>query len=110
MLPRRPHVFLHCSLLHVRIYLCIARQAGLAHCRYLYNVETLVSTFAVVTMGAENRGPELAAVVIALLVFTFVTVALRFYTMGVLMKRLFAEDYLAIITFVSSSPLRQPVS
>jgi len=54
-------------------------------------------------MAVENRGPELAAVVIALLVFTFITVALRVYTMGFLMKRFFAEDYLAVVTFVSSS-------
>jgi len=61
-------------------------------------------------MVAANRGPELATIVITLLIFTFITVALRCYTMGVLMKRLFAEDYLAIITFVSSKSFRQSVS
>ncbi|KAF4631002.1 hypothetical protein G7Y89_g7135 [Cudoniella acicularis] len=49
-------------------------------------------------MALENRGSELAAVVIVLLVFTLVAVGLRCYTMGVLLKRFFAEDWLSVVT------------
>ncbi|CZR56511.1 uncharacterized protein PAC_06400 [Phialocephala subalpina] len=51
-------------------------------------------------MAAENRGPELAAVVISLLVFCLVTVGLRCYTMGYMLKRFYAEDWLAVATLV----------
>lgn len=52
-------------------------------------------------MTAENRGPELAAVIIFLLAFALTTVGLRCYTMGYLMKRFFAEDWLSVVTLVS---------
>jgi len=53
-------------------------------------------------MAAENRGPELAAVIIFLMVFSLVTVGLRCYTMGVVLKRFFAEDWLSVVTLVGS--------
>lgn len=52
-------------------------------------------------MGADNRGPELAAVVIFLATFAIFTVALRCYSMGFLLRRFFVEDYLAVVTLVS---------
>ena len=52
-------------------------------------------------MAAENRGPELAAVIIFLMVFSTVTVGLRCYTMGFILKRFFAEDWLSVVTLVS---------
>lgn len=51
-------------------------------------------------MAAENRGPELAAVVIALLVLAITTVGLRCYVRRVLLKVFFAEDWLAVVTLV----------
>ncbi|KAH8657417.1 hypothetical protein BGZ60DRAFT_567181 [Tricladium varicosporioides] len=51
-------------------------------------------------MAAENRGPELAAVIIFLLAFALTTVGLRCYTMGFLMKRFFAEDWLSVVTLI----------
>jgi hypothetical protein len=51
-------------------------------------------------MAAENRGPELAACVIILLVFATITVCLRCYTRRVLLKVFFAEDWLAVVTLV----------
>lgn len=54
-------------------------------------------------MAAENRGPELAAVIIFLLAFTLVTVSLRCYTMAYLLKRFTAEDWLAVATQVSEA-------
>ncbi len=51
-------------------------------------------------MAAENRGPELAACVIILLVFATLTVCLRCYTRRVLLKVFFAEDWLAVVTLV----------
>ncbi|CAG8958422.1 hypothetical protein HYFRA_00011099 [Hymenoscyphus fraxineus] len=49
-------------------------------------------------LPSDSRGPELAAVVISLLVFATITVALRCYTMGVLLRRFFIEDWLAVVT------------
>ncbi|CAG8974952.1 hypothetical protein HYALB_00007629 [Hymenoscyphus albidus] len=49
-------------------------------------------------MVSDSRGPELAAVVISLVVFATITVALRCYTMGVLLRRFFIEDWLAVVT------------
>jgi hypothetical protein len=40
-------------------------------------------------------------VVIALLAFAWITVGLRCYTMGCMMKRFFAEDWIAVVTLVS---------
>lgn len=52
-------------------------------------------------MAAENRGPELAAVVILLLVFAILTVGLRCFTRKVLLNVFFVEDWLAVVTLVS---------
>ncbi|KAH6671204.1 cation-transporting ATPase 4 [Halenospora varia] len=54
-------------------------------------------------MTAETRGPELAAVIIFLLAFALTTVGLRCYTMGYLMKRFFAEDWIQQIFYVAYS-------
>jgi hypothetical protein len=48
----------------------------------------------------EDRGIQLEAVVIALLVLCWVSVMLRCYTMGFLLRRFYPEDWLAIITLV----------
>ncbi|KAH6643249.1 hypothetical protein BKA67DRAFT_131639 [Truncatella angustata] len=51
-------------------------------------------------MAAEDRGPQLEAVVIVLLALCWVSVSLRCYTMGFLLRRFYAEDWLAIITLI----------
>lgn len=51
--------------------------------------------------GEDNRGPELAAVSIAMAVISMVAVAMRSYTMGRILKRFLIEDYLAVLTCVS---------
>jgi cytochrome bd-type quinol oxidase subunit 1 len=54
-------------------------------------------------MVAENRGAELAGVIIFHLVFVVITIGLRCYSMGYILKRFFAEDWLAVVTLVSTS-------
>lgn len=51
--------------------------------------------------GEDNRGPELAAVSIAMAVVSMLAVALRSYTMAKILKRFLIEDYLAVLTCVS---------
>jgi hypothetical protein len=51
-------------------------------------------------MAVENRGPQLEAVVIGLLVLCWLSVSLRCYTMGFLLRRFYVEDWLAIVTLV----------
>lgn len=53
--------------------------------------------------GDDNRGPELAAISIAMAVVSMVAVAMRSYTMGRILKRFLIEDYLAVLTCVSLS-------
>ncbi|KAH7304306.1 hypothetical protein B0I35DRAFT_471999 [Stachybotrys elegans] len=48
----------------------------------------------------DNRGPELAAVLIALLVLATVAVGLRMYSMAILVKRFMLEDWLTLVTLV----------
>lgn len=50
--------------------------------------------------GADNRGPEMAAVSIVMAVISVVAVALRSYTMAKLLKRFLFEDLLAVVTCV----------
>lgn len=47
-----------------------------------------------------DRGPQLEAAVLALLVLCVLAVSLRTYTMGIILKRFFLEDYLAILALV----------
>ena len=49
-------------------------------------------------MADGARGSEIAAVVIFLLVISLIAVALRCYTMGWILKKMFVEDYLAMVT------------
>ncbi|KAI0123448.1 cation-transporting ATPase 4 [Xylariales sp. AK1849] len=51
-------------------------------------------------MVAEDRGSQLAAVTVALLALCWMSVCLRCYTMGFLLKRFFVEDWLAIVTLM----------
>lgn len=59
------------------------------------------------TTTTSNRGTQLEAVCISLLVLCLVTVSLRVYTMAFILKRFFVEDYLAILTLVSPTCLFQ---
>lgn len=52
--------------------------------------------------GPENRGPEMAVVSIVMAVISVVAVALRSYTMAKLLKRFLFEDWLAVVTCVST--------
>lgn len=56
--------------------------------------------------GDDNRGPELAAVSIAMAVVSMFAVAMRSYTMARILKRFLIEDYLAVLTCVSLSLCR----
>ncbi|CAK7272941.1 hypothetical protein SEPCBS57363_005401 [Sporothrix epigloea] len=49
-------------------------------------------------MADDDRGPQLAAILISFLVFSIVATALRCYSMGVILKRFYVEDWLAVIT------------
>jgi hypothetical protein len=49
---------------------------------------------------AADRGPNLRAAVIACLVLCVVSTSLRFYTMGIILKRFHAEDWLAVAALV----------
>lgn len=48
----------------------------------------------------DNRGPQLEATLIILLFTCLITVSLRCYTMGFILKRFFVEDYLAVLALV----------
>lgn len=52
--------------------------------------------------GSDNRGPEMAAVSIAITVVSVIAVVLRSYTMAKLLKRFLFEDMLAVFTCVST--------
>lgn len=49
---------------------------------------------------ADNRGPQIEALLITLLILSIITAALRCYSMGVLLKRFYVEDWLALVTLV----------
>jgi hypothetical protein len=49
----------------------------------------------------ENRGPEIVSFMIALLVVTWMSVMLRFYTRLWVRKAIGADDWLIIIALVS---------
>lgn len=54
---------------------------------------------------ADDRGPQLEITLIVLLLTCSITVSLRCYTMGFILKRFFLEDYLAVLGMVSLSSL-----
>ncbi len=47
-----------------------------------------------------DRGPGLHAVLIICLVLCVISTSLRFYTMGVILKRFYLEDWLAVVSLV----------
>ncbi|TVY80922.1 hypothetical protein LSUE1_G006968 [Lachnellula suecica] len=49
-------------------------------------------------MAAEDRGPQLAAVIIFLLIFALATVGMRCYSMAFVLKRFYVEDWLSVTT------------
>lgn len=49
---------------------------------------------------ADDRGPQMMGVIVALFVTSIISGALRFYTHGVIIKRFFAEDYLTVAALV----------
>lgn len=55
--------------------------------------------------GDDNRGPELAAVALAMAAVSILAVSLRSYTMATILKRFLIEDWLAILTCVRSNPV-----
>lgn len=54
---------------------------------------------------ADDRGPQLAGILIAFLVLSIVSTILRCYSMGVILKRFYIEDWLAVISLVSLGAL-----
>ncbi|KID82018.1 cation-transporting ATPase 4, partial [Metarhizium majus ARSEF 297] len=50
---------------------------------------------------ADDRGPQMMGVIVALFVTSIISGALRFYTHGVIIKRFFAEDYLTVVALAS---------
>jgi len=55
---------------------------------------------------SDDRGPALEAVLIVLLVLCVVSTSLRFYSMGVILKRFYVEDWLAMVTLVRMISIR----
>lgn len=49
---------------------------------------------------AADRGPDLVAVLVVGLILCVISTSLRFYSMGVILKRLYIEDWLAMVTMV----------
>ncbi len=49
---------------------------------------------------ADDRGPDLRAVLIVCLILCVVSTALRFYSMAVILKHFYVEDWLAMVTLV----------
>lgn len=54
------------------------------------------------TTALDSRGTEMAIVSIVVTVISVVAVALRCYTMSAILKRFLIEDWLAVITCVST--------
>ena len=54
--------------------------------------------------GDDNRGPEMAAVALVMTSLSVTAVALRCYTMIAILKRFLVEDWLAVLTCVSTIP------
>lgn len=52
--------------------------------------------------GDDNRGPEMAAVALVMTSLSVIAVALRCYTMIAILKRFLIEDWLAVLTCVST--------
>ncbi|CAK7238656.1 MAG: hypothetical protein STHCBS139747_000074 [Sporothrix thermara] len=49
-------------------------------------------------MAVDDRGPQFAAILISFLVLSIVSVMLRCYSMGIILRRFYIEDWLAVIT------------
>ncbi len=49
---------------------------------------------------ADNRGPDLQVVLIVCLILCVISTCLRFYSMGVILKRFYIEDWLAVVALV----------
>lgn len=52
--------------------------------------------------GDDNRGPEMAAIALVMTSLSVIAVALRCYTMIAILKRFLVEDWLAVLTCVST--------
>jgi hypothetical protein len=48
----------------------------------------------------ENRGPQVLGVVISFYILSVITISLRFYTHGIILKHFFAEDYICLVALV----------
>ena len=53
-----------------------------------------------ITRMSDDRGAGLEAVVILLLILTIVSTSLRCYSMGVILRRFYIEDWLAMVCLV----------
>lgn len=63
----------------------------------------LIAVYHIIAMAAyENRGSEAAAVAILFLVLSWIAVMLRVYVRGIMTKSFGIDDYLAVVTLVSS--------
>ncbi len=49
---------------------------------------------------ADNRGLDLQVVLIVCLILCVISTSLRFYSMGVILKRFYVEDWLAVVALV----------
>lgn len=59
--------------------------------------------------GDDNRGPEMAAIALVMTSLSVIAVALRCYTMITILKRFLIEDWLAVLTCVSTMNSCLPV-
>jgi hypothetical protein len=49
---------------------------------------------------ADDRGGDLQVILIVCLILCIISTSLRFYSMGVLLKRFYVEDWIALVTLV----------
>lgn len=59
--------------------------------------------------GDDNRGPEMAVIALVMTSLSVIAVALRCYTMIAILKRFLVEDWLAVLTCVSTTNACLPV-
>lgn len=69
----------------------------------LSNISTLGVLFSLISNMAENRGPQLLGVNIALSIITCSVVLLRCYTRAFIVKAFGADDWIMILATVSAS-------
>jgi hypothetical protein len=69
------------------------------HSRQDSQLDTII-TLDLVRIMADDRGGDLQVILIVCLILCIISTSLRFYSMGVLLKRFYVEDWIALVTLV----------